>query len=206
MHVGWLRNRGTTPSSPLGSPARSVCSGCAKRARLSALSCREERMERVTQKELEGVWATLQPIWDALHRQSVPEVTDKADPIFVECLKVPHKKMSFGRKKKKQADCSRALIRAKVHQKQGYRRTEILMSPLLEAIFMAPCQLGWGCDTTRWVALHKQPKKQKNWTATLLPLRPNKLNALFYPPPSRLSFCACRMLTSVPGGGAMHAR
>lgn len=52
---------------------------------------REQQIERDTkrEREWEGVRATVQPIWDALHRQSVPEVTDKADPIFVECLKVP---------------------------------------------------------------------------------------------------------------------
>ena len=58
---------------------------------------REQQIQRDTEREraLEEVWATVQPIWDALHRQSVPEVTGKADPIFVECLKVPCKKMSF---------------------------------------------------------------------------------------------------------------
>lgn len=46
------------------------------------------------------MWATVQPIWDALRRQPVPEVTDRADPIFVECLKVPREKMSFSREEK----------------------------------------------------------------------------------------------------------
>jgi len=80
-----------------------VCSPCAKRPKLFAVGYREgvggreQQIERKTQKEEEEVWAKIQPIWDVLHRQSVPEVTDKSDPIFVECLKVPCKKMSFRR-------------------------------------------------------------------------------------------------------------
>lgn len=60
---------------------------------------REQQIERDTEKEseLKKVWATVQPIWDAHRRQSVPEVTDKADPIFVECPKVRCEKMSFRR-------------------------------------------------------------------------------------------------------------
>lgn len=46
-------------------------------------------------RELEKVQGTVQPIWDVFRRQSVPEVADKADPIFVDCLKVPGEKMSF---------------------------------------------------------------------------------------------------------------
>ncbi|KAM7423625.1 hypothetical protein PAMA_000125 [Pampus argenteus] len=99
---GWLRNRGTTPSSPLGSPARSLLYAVLVPSDPGSLVCpmsrekgeeveweREQQIERDTDKEreLEEVWATVQPIWDALHRQPVPEVTDKADLIFVECLK-----------------------------------------------------------------------------------------------------------------------
>ena len=60
---------------------------------------REQQIERERERERrrEEVRATVQPIWDALHRQSVPEVTDRADPIFVERLKVPREKMSFRR-------------------------------------------------------------------------------------------------------------
>ncbi|KAM7406542.1 hypothetical protein PAMP_000916 [Pampus punctatissimus] len=101
---GWLRNRGTTPSSPLGSPARSLLYAVLVPSDPGSLVCpmsrekgeeveweREQQIERDTDKEreLEEVWATVQPIWDVLHRQPVPEVTDKADLIFVECLKVP---------------------------------------------------------------------------------------------------------------------
>lgn len=78
-----------------------VCRPSAKRPRLFGLSWGggEQQIERDTEREreLEEVRATVQPIWDALHRQSVPEVTDKADLIFVQCLKVPCEKMSFRR-------------------------------------------------------------------------------------------------------------
>lgn len=55
---------------------------------------RKRETER-EKRELEEVWATIQPIWDALHRQPVPEVTDRADPISVESLKVLCEKISF---------------------------------------------------------------------------------------------------------------
>lgn len=78
-----------------------VCSPCAKWPKLFGLSYREggEKTERATDRERhrkekkreeakKKVWATVQPIWDVLCRLPVLEVTDKADPIFVECLKV----------------------------------------------------------------------------------------------------------------------
>lgn len=109
---GWLRNCGTMPSSPLGSPARSLQYAVFVPSDPGSLVCpmrrekgrrgdrkREQQIERDTDKEreLEEMWATVQPIWDALHRQPVPEVTDNADPIFVECLKVSCEKMTFRR-------------------------------------------------------------------------------------------------------------
>lgn len=112
MHACWLRNCGTMPSSPLGSPARSLQYSVVVPSDPSSLLCPigrvkwrgggrrgEQQIVRDTgrAREQEEVWARVQPIWDALHRQSVPEVTDKADPIFVECLKVPCEKMSFRR-------------------------------------------------------------------------------------------------------------
>lgn len=105
VYVCWLRDCGTMPSSPLGSPARSLRHAVREPSDPGLSVCprgREERgwkAERATDREgrRERVWATVQPIWDVLHRQSVPEVTDKADPIFVERLKVPSEKMSFRR-------------------------------------------------------------------------------------------------------------
>lgn len=73
----------------------SVLEGGRRGRKTERATDRERHRER--ERELEKVRATVQPIWDALHRQSVPEVTDKADPIFVECLKVPCEKMSFRR-------------------------------------------------------------------------------------------------------------
>lgn len=116
VHVCWLKNCGTVPSSPLGSPARSLQYAVLVPSDPGALVCprgrgggggrrgggerqREQQIERDTEREseLEKVRATVQPIWDALRRQSVPEVTDKADPIFVECPKDRCEKMSFRR-------------------------------------------------------------------------------------------------------------
>ncbi len=109
VHVCWLRNCGTKPSSPLESLARSLQYAILVPSDPGSLVCprggrrggkREQQIERgdtERERELEKVRATVQPIWEALHRQTVPEVTDKADPIFVKCLKVPCEKMSFRR-------------------------------------------------------------------------------------------------------------
>lgn len=75
------------------SQATQACQSVLEGGRKGGERQREQQIER----QGERVWATVQPIWDVLHRQSVPEVTDKADPIFVERLKVPSEKMSFRR-------------------------------------------------------------------------------------------------------------
>lgn len=81
------------------SQATRACQSVLEGGRRGGERQREQQIERegALKKKKEKVRATVQPIWDVLHRQSVPEVTDKADPIFVERLKVPCEKMSFRR-------------------------------------------------------------------------------------------------------------
>lgn len=148
-YVCWLRNSGTMPSSPLESCARSLQhavlepsdpassvrpqgrergrEGRRKRSRRKA----ERATDRARKRERGGGGGRVG--WEECRLWSNPSgrcsadsacqrSLTKADPIFVQCLKVPSEKMSFrvGVKKKKQrrrkmpADCLRYLIRVKV--------------------------------------------------------------------------------------------
>lgn len=108
VHVCWLRKRGATPSFPLGSLARSLLHAVLVPSDPSYLVCpvvrgkggvgsrTTDRRKEKDRTRREGAGrSVVQPIWDVLHRQLVPEVTDKADPISVESLKVPRKKIRF---------------------------------------------------------------------------------------------------------------
>lgn len=84
-----------------------------------------------SKKEEEEAWATVQPIWDALHRQRVPGVTDKADPIFIECLKVLGEKMTFSAEEKKDASILVEILnQSKGPQKNKRVDSEILIFSL----------------------------------------------------------------------------